>query len=84
MCNRGFYLKKLGAILESEEKILEKEKKSDITNNTENDINLYEKLNLVFSIFKNIFFIADKEFIEMLLSDDLYMITFGALECNLN
>jgi hypothetical protein len=82
MSNRGYYLKRLGTLLENEEKIIEKEKKNESNANSENcEINIYENLNLIFSIFKNIFFIADKEMIEMLLSDELYMITFGALEC---
>ena len=84
MSNRGYYLKRLGTLLENEEKIIEKEKKNELNANFENsELNLYENLNLIFTIFKNIFFIADKEMIEMLLSDELYMITFGALECRI-
>ncbi len=82
MSNRGLYLKKIGKILEAEEKSLENENKCDIITLSDNVNQMkYENLNIIFTIFKNIFFIADKEFIEMLISEDLYMITFGALEC---
>jgi hypothetical protein len=90
MANKGYYIKQLGDLFESEEKILEKEKKSDITRNTdvtefylpEGKTHFYENLSLIFSIFKNIFIIADQQLIETLISDELYLITFGALECN--
>lgn len=85
----GLYIKKLGELLESEEKKLE-EKKSDITKKTEDtDVNekelksvsQFENLSLIFTIFKNILYLADQNLIELLVSDELYLITFGALEC---
>lgn len=90
MGNKGAYIRKLGELLEQEEKKLE-EKKSDmgITKNTddtdvkdvENKNSHFENLNMIFTIFKNLFAIADQNLIELLMSDDLYLITFGALEC---
>ena len=93
----GIYIKKLGELLENEEKKLE-EKKSEITKITkkteetenENEANdkeiktgsQFEHLSLIFTIFKNILYLADQNLIELLVSDDLYLITFGALECN--
>jgi hypothetical protein len=67
------------------------EKKSEITKASGEDVDIrvgidpknsqFENLSLIFSIFKNIFFIADQNTLELLLSDDIYLITFGALEC---
>jgi hypothetical protein len=87
--NKGYFIKQLGGLLEAEEKALEKEKASDITKNTditefyvpEGKSHLFENLSYIFSIFKNIFIIADQALIDLLISDDLYLITFGALEC---
>jgi hypothetical protein len=89
MANRGYFIKQLGNILAMEEKTLEKEKASDITKNTditefyvpEGKTHLFENLSYIFSIFKNIFIIADQQLIDTLISDELYLITFGALEC---
>lgn len=88
--NKGEYIKKLGEVLEQEEKKIE-EKKSEITKVTsgeENDVreidpknSQFENLSLIFTIFKNLFFIADQNVLELLLSDEIYLITFGALEC---
>lgn len=89
--NKGAYIKKLGEVLDQEEKKIE-EKKSEITKTTADDIDIreidpknsqFENLSLIFTIFKNIFFIADQNILELLLSDDLYLITFGALECKI-
>ena len=92
--NKGQYVKKLGEVLEGEEKKLE-EKKSEITTKVssigdEIDIrgidpknSQFENLSLIFSIFKNIFYIADQNTLELLLNDELYLITFGALECKI-
>ena len=90
MSGKGIYIKKLGEVLEQEEKKLE-EKKSEITKAEEVDLDIkelepknsqFENLSLIFTIFKNIFYIVDQNALELLLSDDLYLITFGALECN--
>lgn len=98
----GVYIKKLGELMEIEEKKLEEkkfeEKKSEITKKTQetenNDIcdigekeiktvSQFEHLSLIFTIFKNILYLADQNLIELMMSDDLYLITFGALECKL-
>lgn len=86
MSYNGEYIRKLGELLESEEKKLE-EKKSEIsklTKSTDVDSKLYsqfdENLSLIFTIFKNLFFIADRYLIEFLVQDEFYLITFGALE----
>ena len=86
--NKGHFIKKLGEVLESEEKKLE-EKKSEITKDTRDEPEQqkdvkniqYENLSLIFTIFKNIFYIADQNAIELLLNDEHYLTTFGALEC---
>lgn len=88
--SKGIYIKKLGEVLEGEEKKLE-EKKSEITKASGEDVDIrvgidpknseFENLSLIFSIFKNIFYIADQNTLELLLCDDIYLITFGALEC---
>lgn len=80
--------------MENEERKLE-ERKSEITketketkDSTENkdgetkNISQFEHLSLIFTIFKNILYLADQNLLELLVSDDLYLITFGALECN--
>lgn len=36
---------------------------------------------MIFTIFKNLFFIADQNLLELLMNDELYLITFGSLEC---
>lgn len=78
-------------MLETEEKKLE-EKKSEITKKTSDtddrdsdtkNISQFEHLSLIFTIFKNILYIADQSLIELLVSDELYSITFGALECKI-
>jgi hypothetical protein len=38
---------------------------------------------MVFTIFKNILFICNQTVLEMLVADEFYLITFGALECKL-
>lgn len=92
--DNGLYIKKLGELLELEEKkfeekrseftkktqvteeVVEVEKESEIKNSSQ-----FEHLSLIFTIFKNILYLADQNLIELLVSDELYMITFGALEC---
>lgn len=39
-----------------------------------------ENLSIIFTIFKNMLLLSDKELIEQLLSNDLHLITFGALD----
>ena len=39
-----------------------------------------ENINYIFNIIKNLILLGNKELIEILLSDDCYLITFGALE----
>ena len=39
-----------------------------------------ENLNLIFTLFKNLISIGNKELLEILLNDDCFLITFGALE----
>jgi len=47
-----------------------------------NEIDLCnETLEIIFNIFKNLLYIADKNMMELLVEDDIYLITFGALEC---
>jgi len=48
--------------------------------NQEEKIKRFENLTIIFTIFKNIFAIADQSIIEMLVSDQFYKITFTALE----
>jgi len=80
--------------MDNEERKLE-ERKSEVTKETKEtkdscenkdtetkNISQFEHLSLVFTIFKNILHLADQNLLELLVSDELYMITFGALECN--
>lgn len=39
-----------------------------------------ENLSIIYTIFKNLFLLSDKELIEQLLRNDLHLITFGALD----
>ena len=41
---------------------------------------LNENINYIFTLFKNLISIADKELLELLFDDECYLITFGALE----
>jgi len=76
--------------MENEERKLE-ERKSEMTTKETKDsenkdaetknISQFEHLSLIYSIFKNILYLADQNLLELLVSDDLYLITFGALEC---
>lgn len=85
--NGGSYIKKLGDVLEQEEKKLEEKKSEKSTqisaanNGEELNFKDLENLSLIFTIFKNMFYIADQNLIELLVSNELYIITFGALEC---
>ncbi len=86
--DRGSYIKKLGDVLEQEDKKLEEKKSEKSTqisalNAEEKSYKDLENLSLIFTIFKNLFFIADQNLIELLVSNELYLITFGALECTL-
>lgn len=44
----------------------------------------YEKLSLIFAIFKNILLISNQAVLEMFVLDEFYEIIFTALECNNN
>ena len=48
--------------------------------NRNNKINCNENINYIFTIFKNLILIADKDLLELLFNDECYLITFGALE----
>ena len=60
----------------------------EINTNTNNDYNqqqIYknlpmENIHYIFTIFKNLILIGDKDLIELLIEDEYYLITFGALE----
>ena len=41
----------------------------------------YEKLSLIFAIFKNILLISNQAVLEMFVLDEFYEIVFTALEC---
>jgi hypothetical protein len=92
--DNGLYIKKLGELLDHIEKKRDvkkcEERESDKTNKTsdeEIDVTskqwIDENLSLIFTIFRNLFFIASQDIIELLLNDELYLITFGALEHDL-
>ena len=84
MDNNCQFIRKLGEIFDDEEK----NTKTTITNNTvstdNTNTNIYTRdmntLSYIFVIFKNIFLVANRELIELLVNDELYNITFGALE----
>lgn len=75
--------------LEERKSVITKETKETKDSNSENkdaetkNISQFEHLSLIFTIFKNILYLADQNLLELLVSDDLYLITFGALECKL-
>ena len=55
------------------------------TNNNYNQQQIYknlpmENIHYIFTIFKNLILIGDKDLIELLIEDEYYLITFGALE----
>ena len=54
-------------------------KKTNVNNNN-NKHNLNENINYIFTIFKNLILIAEKDLLELLFNDECYLITFGALE----
>ena len=107
------FIKKLGKLLNDEEKKLEEMKssssfssletnitvnmKKEIKNENNNGVNekiinndtnkkiinksfFSENFNYIFNIFKNLILIGDKDLLELLLNDECYLITFGALE----
>lgn len=92
---KGAFIIKLGEIIVNEEKKIEELKSStktketkDTNDNDEDNLeaskkeqDIYENLNIIFTIMKNIFNIADQQTIELLMSDELYLIVFNALEC---
>ena len=41
-----------------------------------------EALSMIFNVFKNLLLIANQAVLEMLVTDEFYLITFGALQCN--
>lgn len=91
--NNGLFIKKLGELLENEEKNnlngntninnnISNNTSYNISNNINNGMN-YDNLSYIFIIFKNLFLIANRDLIELLVSDNFYNITFGALEYDL-
>ena len=74
--------------LEERKSVITKETKETKDSTSENketetkNISQFEHLSLIFTIFKNILYLADQNLLELLVSDDLYLITLGALECN--
>jgi len=51
------------------------------TNKYDRSINCsYENLSIIFTIFKYLITISEQSMLELLVSDDIYLITFGALE----
>ena len=70
------------------QKIVNEEKKENNDNNENNEYDqqlIYKNLPMknihyIFNIFKNLILLGDKSLIEALMDDELYLITFGALE----
>ena len=61
------------------------EKNNNEINNEYNQQQIYkslpmENISYIFNIFKNLILIGDKDLIEILMKDEYYLITFGALE----
>ena len=56
-------------------------KKTTVNNNNKHNFN--ENINYIFIIFKNLILIAEKDLLELLFNDECYLITFGALEHDL-
>ena len=90
------FIIELGELLKDEEKKIEILKKSSVssfslqTNSNSNlkdnsNKNIYKNLPMeniinIFNIFKNLISIGDRELLEILMDDNYYLITFGALE----
>ena len=83
------FIIELGELLNEEEKKIENlrtttsssETKSNDYNQQQIDKNFpMENIHYIFTIFKNLVLIGDKELLELLIDDNLYLITFGALE----
>ena len=70
MENNCHFIKKLGELIDIEEK-----------NKKDNEST--DALSYIFVIFKYLFLLAKRELIEVLVSDEFYTITFGALEYDL-
>ena len=49
-------------------------------NSNNNKHNFNENINYIFTIFKNLILMAEKDLLELLFKDECYLITFGALE----
>ena len=90
------FISELGELLKGEEKKIEILKKSSVssfslqTSSNSNikdnsNKNIYKNLPMeniinIFNIFKNLISIGDRELLEILMDDNYYLITFGALE----
>ena len=79
--NNCMFIRKLGEIIDYEEKNNKTKSNTVSTSNTDNTQDTTnDNLSYIFIIFKNIFLIANRELIEILVNDEFYNTTFGALE----
>ena len=78
--NNCMFIRKLGEIIDYEEKNSKTKSRTVSTSNTDTQDTSNDTLSYIFIIFKNIFLIANRELIEILVNDEFYNTTFAALE----
>ena len=78
--NNCMFIRKLGEIIDYEEKNSKTKSSTVSTSNTDTQDTSNDNLSYIFIIFKNIFLIANRELIEILVNDEFYNTTFAALE----
>ena len=82
--NTNIFFDKTHNTINNDKNIIINENNNEI-NNEYNQQQIFkslpmENIHYIFTIFKNLILIGDKDLIEILIKDDYYLITFGALE----
>ena len=82
--NTNIFFDKTNNTINNDKNIIINENNNEI-NNEYNQQQIFkslpmENIHYIFTIFKNLILIGDKDLIEILIKDDYYLITFGALE----
>ena len=82
--NTNIFFDKTNNTINNDKNIIINENNNEI-NNEYNQQQIFkslpmENIHYIFTIFKNLVLIGDKDLIEILIKDDYYLITFGALE----
>ena len=82
--NTNIFFDKTNNTINNDKNIIINENNNEI-NNEYNQQQIFkslpmENIHYIFTIFKNLILLGDKDLIEILIKDDYYLITFGALE----